>query len=156
MQFLLNSAYPTLVRCPTTLADNLTSALRIHLFFAFLQTFITVCIRPMICHLQVGEHCATNGMQFLLAVRGCPQDNPTYTPVTPINVQCQAQLGQQGLAAAAGVLNSTLPGALGAAPGAAGAAAAPTRARSSAGVGRAAGVLAAAFGGAAAAAAVLL
>jgi hypothetical protein len=93
-------------------------------------------------------------MQFLLAVRGCPQDNPTYTPVTPINVQCQGQLGQQGLAAAAGVLNSTmLPGQTGAA---AAAPAGPTRARSSAGVGRAAGVLAAAFGGAAAAAAVLL
>jgi hypothetical protein len=92
-------------------------------------------------------------MQFLLAVRGCPQDNPTYTPVTPINVQCQGQLGQQGLAAAAGVLNSTmLPGQTGAAAAPAG----PTRARSSAGVGRAAGVLAAAFGGAAAAAAVLL
>jgi hypothetical protein len=100
---------------------------------------------------QVGEHCATNGMQFLLAVRGCPQDSPTYTPVTPINVQCQGQLGQQGLAGAAGVLNSTLPGAMGAAS--------PTqaaRARNSAGAGRAAGVLAAAIGGAAAAAAVLL
>jgi hypothetical protein len=89
-------------------------------------------------------------MQFLLAVRGCPQDSPTYTPVTPINVQCQGQLGQQGLAGAAGVLNSTLPGQ------AVGPAAGPARTRSSAGAGRAAGALAAALGGAAAAAAVLL
>lgn len=108
---------------------------------------------------SVGEHCATNGMQFLLAVRGCPQDSPTYTPTIPINVQCQAQLGQQGLAGAAGVLNNTaLPGQMGAAGalGAAGAAGPAARTRSSAGAGRAVGVLAAALGGAAAAAAVLL
>jgi hypothetical protein len=48
-------------------------------------------------------------MQFLLAVRGCPQDNSIYTPVIPLNVQCAApnQLG----AAAAGGRNSTMGGA---------------------------------------------
>jgi len=32
----------------------------------------------------LGSHCS-NGMAFLLAVRNCPKDNPTYTPVTPIS-----------------------------------------------------------------------
>jgi hypothetical protein len=47
-------------------------------------------------------------MQFLLAVRGCPQDNSIYTPVIPLNVQCAAQ---NQLGAAAGGRNSTLGGA---------------------------------------------
>eukprot|EP00878_Enallax_costatus_P028581 GHUV01030880.1.p1 GENE.GHUV01030880.1~~GHUV01030880.1.p1 ORF type:complete len:175 (+),score=51.30 GHUV01030880.1:1785-2309(+) len=50
---------------------------------------------------SVGEHCARQGMQFLLAVRGCPADNPTYTPVFPINVNCQA-LQQQVMPGAMG------------------------------------------------------
>lgn len=37
---------------------------------------------------QVAEHCSEQGMQFLLAVRGCSQDNSIYTPVIPLNVQC--------------------------------------------------------------------
>ncbi|KAF8059128.1 hypothetical protein HT031_005300 [Scenedesmus sp. PABB004] len=113
----------------------------------------------------VGEHCNAQGMQFLLAVRGCPQDNPTYTPVIPLNVQCAAPAAA-GLNATAGGLGGGgllggLPGTV--APGGAGGAgaalpgAAAPRARSAAGVARrAGGLLAAALGGGAAAAAVLL
>jgi hypothetical protein len=49
---------------------------------------------------QVAEHCSQQGMQFLLAVRGCSQDNAVYTPVIPLNVQCN-QMAQQGPGAAA-------------------------------------------------------
>lgn len=62
----------------------------------------------------VAEHCSEQGMQFLLAVRGCSQDNSVYTPVIPLNVQC-AQPNQLG---AAGVMNGTMgAGAMGAAGG---------------------------------------
>lgn len=50
---------------------------------------------------QVAEHCSEQGMQFLLAVRGCSQDNAVYTPVIPLNVQCN-QLAQQGPGLGAG------------------------------------------------------
>lgn len=51
----------------------------------------------------VAEHCSNQGMQFLLAVRGCNQDNAVYTPVIPLNVQC-TQPNQLG----AGLNNGTM------------------------------------------------
>jgi hypothetical protein len=42
---------------------------------------------------QVANHCSQQGMQFLLAVRGCPTDNTIYTPVVPINVNCKGAAG---------------------------------------------------------------
>lgn len=56
--------------------------------------------------MQVAEHCNDQGMQFLLAVRGCSQDNSIYTPVIPLNVQCNQM-------AAGGLGNGTMGGGLG-------------------------------------------
>jgi hypothetical protein len=60
----------------------------------------------------VGEHCSEQGMRFLLAVRGCPQDNPTYTPVVPLNLQCRPQQ-QLGMNKTMGMGQQGMPGAMG-------------------------------------------
>lgn len=65
-----------------------------------------LCTAVAYCASQVAEHCSEQGMQFLLAVRGCAQDNSIYTPVIPLNVPCQ-QMAQQSMAA----LNGTMGGA---------------------------------------------
>ena len=68
-----------------------------------------MCLCPalLLSCVQVAEHCSEQGMQFLLAVRGCPQDNSIYTPVIPLpNLQCNA-LG------AGGLNNGTAGGAMG-------------------------------------------
>jgi hypothetical protein len=53
-------------------------------------------------------------MQFLLAVRGCTQDNSVYTPVVPLNVKCGAQaLGGAGLNAVPGASGMGAAGAFG-------------------------------------------
>lgn len=79
-----------------------------HLTPVLLPTSCACCC----CCWQVAEHCSDQGMQFLLAVRGCSQDNSVYTPVIPLNVQC-TQPNQLG----AGLNN----GIMGAGAGAAGA-----------------------------------
>ncbi|KIY99863.1 hypothetical protein MNEG_8099 [Monoraphidium neglectum] len=61
----------------------------------------------------VANHCSQQGMQFLLAVRGCPSDNTIYSPVVPINVNCRPQpansLGLPGGAGAAAPCVRLLP-----------------------------------------------
>jgi hypothetical protein len=49
----------------------------------------------------MAQHCSQQGMQFLMAVRGCQADDPTYTAVTNINWQ-QFCMTQQNNATAAG------------------------------------------------------
>eukprot|EP00775_Hariotina_reticulata_P013151 gene13151-13281_t len=107
---------------------------------------------------SVGQHCSEQGMRFLLAVRGCPQDNPTYTPVVPLNLQCRPQQQQLGMNRTMGMSQQGMPGTLGMGAGNPMAAqpGLPSRqqkATSAAGVSlaRSAGLLAAAVGGIAAA-----
>lgn len=84
----------------------------------------------------VAEHCNDQGMQFLLAVRGCSQDNSIYTPVIPLNVQCnQMAAGGRGMGGA-GAGGMGTGSALGSASGLAGltdAPQAPAKRKNSAG-----------------------
>jgi len=86
--------------------------------------------------MQVAEHCNDQGMQFLLAVRGCSQDNSIYTPVIPLNVQCnQMAAGGRGMGGA-GAGGMGTGSALGSASGLAGltdAPQAPAKRKNSAG-----------------------
>jgi hypothetical protein len=118
-------------------------------------TYTTSTLPPHYLHIpqQMGQQCV-QGMQFLLAIRGCGRDNPTYSPREQIAYQqaCAPPPGTVNPGAAGGVgvggLNATSALAGVSAP-----AAGTPPPRSSGGV---AGVAAASVVAAAAAAAALL
>jgi len=64
---------------------------------------------------SVAQHCSQQGMQFLMAVRGCPTDDPTYTAAVNIGWQqfCMSQnatMGPMGAMGMNGTMGVGLPG----------------------------------------------
>ena len=65
----------------------------------------------------MAQHCSQQGMQFLMAVRGCQTDDDTYTPAVNIGWQqfCMSQnanatMGPTGVMGMNGTIGMGLPG----------------------------------------------